>query len=174
MEPANKIFGKRLKEYRSKSKDPNSGKSLTQKEVLNLLFELTGCDEPLNKLSYWENGEREIGKDNRIILIGLIKVFYVCGGIEKVEQADRLLLVGNYAPLSEEEKKEVWGDATPPLDEEEKEQVWGNEISTSSLTGPRGQKQPPVELEPTLENLVTFALIIITFFILLLGVASQL
>lgn len=105
-------FGKHLQHYRLKTVDPNSdpSKPLTQEE----LAEMVSVHEKM--ISFWETGTRKISYRRRDLQIGLVKVLHTYGGIQTVDEANGLLLLGRYDPLSAEECQEIdakWMAAPP-------------------------------------------------------------
>lgn len=79
------------------------GKRLTQARLAELLEETTGVQYSGVNVSYWETGARPIPIDDRRLLVSLIEVLNKCGGIHTLEEANELLLSGNYRQLSEQE-----------------------------------------------------------------------
>ncbi|MCA9955630.1 MAG: ATP-binding protein, partial [Anaerolineales bacterium] len=69
-------------------------------------------------VSNWERGLNKIRRDDRHVLVGLIKVLHEGGGIKTPEAANLLLLAGNYRPLDDGELRDVnpvWKQFQPIL-----------------------------------------------------------
>ncbi|MCA9999156.1 MAG: helix-turn-helix transcriptional regulator, partial [Anaerolineales bacterium] len=111
-------FGKRLRHYRLKTVDPNSDppKPLTQEELAGLMGEMVSVHEKM--ISFWETGTRKISHRRRDLQIGLVKVLHTHGGIQTADEANGLLLLGRYDPLSAEECQDIdakWLVAPPAI-----------------------------------------------------------
>lgn len=97
-------FGDLLRIRRQKS-------ALTQQQVGNLLGEELG-DRGFSgaAVSDWERGVSKIHADNRIVLVSLLRVLHRHGGIQTIEEADKLLEAGNYRALDPEEQQRIFPD----------------------------------------------------------------
>lgn len=101
-------FGRLLKKYRNDSSDPERGGKLTQERLAELLESRAGVPGYSGvRVSNWERGEEIIGQDKRELLVGLIRVFYVCGGIKTLAEANALLFAGDYRDLSLDETAQI-------------------------------------------------------------------
>lgn len=101
-------FGDLLRSYRHKSRDPQSGRPLTQErlaELLSIASKLEGYSG--GTVSNWERGVNQIRRDDRHVLVGLVKTLYQTGGIKTAGEAQALLFTGNYRPLDEMELGQV-------------------------------------------------------------------
>ena len=101
-------FGKLLKRYRKRCWDSARDRSLTQERLAELLGIESGVESLSGgTVSNWERGLNQIRRDDRHVLVGLLKVLHQGGGIEDLEAANKLLLAGNYRPLNDDELREV-------------------------------------------------------------------
>lgn len=112
-------FGDLLRTYRLRSFTSGKTRALSQEQFAELLAEAIDIEGISGStISNWERGKYQIHKDDRRILVGLIKVFYQCGGITSAAIANEFLLSGNFRPLNQNELLEVnpaWLDeVTPP------------------------------------------------------------
>lgn len=98
-------FGRLLRSYRVKCADPESGRTLTQER----LGEIIGQELDLETgytgaaVSDWEWGNIKIHKDDRRLFVNLIRIFYKCDGLKTPTEARTLLWAGNYRGLNEDE-----------------------------------------------------------------------
>jgi len=106
----NSDFGMRLRSFRSQSTDPLSNKSLSQQRLGALLGEELGFGFSGAAVSDWELGKSKIHADDRLILVGLIKIFYALGGIKNQLGANKFLEAGNYRALDLNEAKRIFAD----------------------------------------------------------------
>ncbi len=107
-------FGKLLRKFRQASNDPAfEGRRLSQQRLGQLLADQLGLNSIYSgaAVSDWERGHSRIRADNRRFLLSLIKVLYDCGGIQGENDANRLLLAGQYSPLSEDETRETFWES---------------------------------------------------------------
>ena len=91
----------------------------TQERLAELLPP-SPSDPPAKYISYWENDtpNRVIDHRDRALLIGLICTLHKYGGIEQVEEANRLLFEGGYRNLTPEEAEginPIWEDVITAL-----------------------------------------------------------
>lgn len=100
-------FGKTLREFRLRSRDPDDNGRLTQERLAELLGEIAALPYYSHvDVSRWERGGihgRVIDHKDRGVLVGLIQVLHHCGGIVSIEDANTLLQAGDYRHLNEEE-----------------------------------------------------------------------
>lgn len=103
-----RTFGEWMAYYRHQSIDPQNGKHLTQKRVLDLLAEYdpTQLYTP-GQLSKWESGERKISWQLRDRLLAFVYVFAQCQGLKSKEEANEFLASGGYAPLDEDDLEQL-------------------------------------------------------------------
>jgi len=110
-------FGKLLRQYRNQCTDPLSGKHLTQEQLAELLGQEPNVGSYTGAtISHWERGKYRIDHDDRGLLVGLTKVLHKCGGIKTLDEANMLLLAGNYRPLDEYEIRHIsstWAERKP-------------------------------------------------------------
>lgn len=102
-------FGKQLRNYRQKSRDPVTGRQLTQSRFVEMLENVTGLVYSSAAISKWERGHYSINHQNRLLLIGITRVLYQFGGIQSIEEADSLLNSGGYSRLNESEALTIFG-----------------------------------------------------------------
>jgi putative hydrolase of HD superfamily len=103
--PKNLHFASLFKKYRLQS-----GFS-TLKELADYLSQ-EGLIYDDSLLSRWQNGTR-VPKDRKVVL-KLIEVFVKKGGIKKIKEADKLLSVLEFLPLTTEEKR-LFFSKKPPI-----------------------------------------------------------
>jgi hypothetical protein len=103
MDPNTK-FGSLLRIYRGRSRHPISGKSLTQEQLGELIGNTVGTTAYSGTaVSDWERNRSHIHKDDRTVLLALVATLYQYGGITTIEEANTMLLAGNYRSLDQEE-----------------------------------------------------------------------
>jgi hypothetical protein len=126
------IFGKLLREFRNKCNDPHrSNRRLSQERFGQLLGEeLDDRGFSGTAVHYWENGESKIHKDDRIVLIAILKVLHKNGGVGSIEQAQSFLEAGNYRALDETEKQQIF-----PVTSKPKEPPQTNKFSWNGIFG---------------------------------------
>lgn len=101
-------FGDLLRSYRHQSRDPQSGRPLTQERLAELLSIESGLEGYSGgTVSNWERGANQIRRDDRHVLVGLVKTLYQTGGIKIAAEAQQLLLSGNYRPLDQMELSQI-------------------------------------------------------------------
>lgn len=101
-------FGELLKSCRAKCHDRERNRPLTQERLAELLSIESGVETYTGStVSNWERGLNKIRRDDRHVLVGLIKVLHEGRGIENPKAANKLLLAGNYRPLDDGELREV-------------------------------------------------------------------
>jgi hypothetical protein len=104
-------FGELLRFYRLQSMDMELGKKLTQERLGQLLGdELGDAGYSGAAISDWERNKSQIHKDHRAVLLSLIKVLFDCGGLKTRQEANAMLLAGNYRPLDEKERNSIFGN----------------------------------------------------------------
>lgn len=104
-------FGKTLCAFRQASNDPDRlNRRLSQERLGRLIGEemgdlgFTGA-----AVAYWESSESKISAEDRKVLIALIQVLHRCGGLRTITEANRLLELGNYRVLDEDESRKIFG-----------------------------------------------------------------
>lgn len=114
-------FGEILRSYRAKCHDLARNRSLSQERLAELLSIESGVETYTGStVSNWERGLNKIRRDDRHVLVGLIKVLHRGGGITTKAEANRLLHAGNYRPLDEKESVQVnplWQTDSPASSE---------------------------------------------------------
>lgn len=101
-------FGELLKRSRKRCWDSVRERSLTQERLAELLSIESGVETYSGStVSNWERGLNQIRRDDRHVLVGLIKVLHEGGGIATQAEANHLLQAGNYRPLDGREVAEV-------------------------------------------------------------------
>lgn len=80
-------FGELLSRCRRNSTDPVRGGPLTQERLAELLENTTGIKYSSVTISNWERDDSQIHKDDRPLLVGLLKVLHMCGGVKTRESA---------------------------------------------------------------------------------------
>jgi hypothetical protein len=106
-------FGELLRGYRLGCRDPQSGRTLSQDRLGELLGDALG-DRGYSGTSIgnWETGKYKINADDRRVLVGLLQVLHQCGGLPTPAEAHALLTAGNYRLLDDAEYQRVF--AGPP------------------------------------------------------------
>jgi hypothetical protein len=102
-------FGSLLRQYRRTATDPQRGGTLTQERLGELLGEaLGGAGYSGAAISEWERNRSKIEKDQRKVLVALILMLRQYNGLTCRNEADQLLLVGNYRPLDDQEAQQIF------------------------------------------------------------------
>ena len=96
-------FGRTLQHLRSRTRNPHTGKKLTQGQFAQELERLSGFQYGYGTISGWERGDTDIHRHDRALLLGILRVLVVFGGVVSADEANGLLQNGSYAPLSDEE-----------------------------------------------------------------------
>ena len=109
-------FGARLKRYRLQTRQKQVNKPLTQEQLAELADPEDELGITLTMVNRLENNKRGVPRDQRDILLHLIRVLVEYEGISSLHEANELLRIGNYANLAEEEF-EVVGLAAEPKTE---------------------------------------------------------
>lgn len=109
-------FGELLKLCRNRCWDADRERSLTQERLAELLSIESGVESYSGStVSNWERGLNQIRRDDRHVLVALIKVMHQGGGMQNPEAANKLLIAGNYRPLNDDEVRVVnpdWNQAS--------------------------------------------------------------
>ncbi len=101
-------FGQLLKKYRYQSRHPQNERPVTQDWLAEWVGYESGVESTSGStISNWERGLNQIRRDDRHVLVGLVKVLYETRGITTLQEANNLLLAGNYRPLDEDEIDQV-------------------------------------------------------------------
>lgn len=103
-------FGDLLRVHRDRSRDPQTGKPLTQGRVADMIAELTKITYSSAAVSDWERNQSQIHKDDRVVLTALIAILHRCGGLTSAEEANTLLAAGNYRSLDPDELARICPD----------------------------------------------------------------
>lgn len=112
-------FGELLRTLRKRTINPETGRELSQEKIGTLLAQALnqGKDQILfdydaRSISNWETGIYRPTK--RLVVMELIMVLKKFGGIDTVEEVDKLLYLASYEPLTLEEMAEIFPEVTPP------------------------------------------------------------
>lgn len=106
-------FGQLLRYYRRQAICPDGG-GLTQKRLGELLGEVLGdAGYSGAAVSEWERENSQIHKDQRPVLLALIRVLQQCHGLSLLNDANTLLLAGNYRPLDSQEEMTLFPGSRP-------------------------------------------------------------
>lgn len=106
-------FGTALRQLRKSTADPETGKSLTQvrlAELISFYLELdSGWPYP-QTISDWERGKYQINaqSDRRVLLI-IAEIFAELGTLRNTTAINAFFADGGYAPLSPAEQKHLFG-----------------------------------------------------------------
>lgn len=96
-------FSTRLRQLRQMSSTEN-GEKITQKKMGELLGQELGSSNFSNvTISNWENGQTSINKDDRLVLLSLLKIFLELNTINSINDCNEFLWLGNFRALDEEE-----------------------------------------------------------------------
>lgn len=110
-----KSFGQMLRYYRRQCHDDLRGGLLTQERLGQLLGnELGDTGYSGAAVSDWERDKSTIDKDDRLVLVSLVTLLRKQGGLTTPDQADELLLKGNYRPLDRLERRRAFPDHEEP------------------------------------------------------------
>lgn len=107
-------FGIRLRQLRQLSVTEEKAK-LTQQDLGNLLgYELDSGGYSGATISNWENGKNQINKDERRVLIALLKVFINFRLLQSIDECNSFLQLGNYRPLDDNEINDLSSEKNTP------------------------------------------------------------
>lgn len=144
------VFGKLLLAFRNKCNDPlRSNRRLSQERFGQLLGEeLNGAGFSGTAVHYWENGESKIHKDDRTVLIAILKVLHKNGGLKNIEEAESLLAAGNYRSLNENERQQLFPEGLPPAPPQNSKFSWNGILFNSpeefqKILDKANEGQPP-------------------------------
>ena len=101
-------FGKRLRSFRLQYHDAETGKTLSQQQLGECLYEHFGIRYSGAAVSDWERNKSKININDRLLLLNIIKILKQHGGIKSPSDANLLLEAGNYRALNVSEKNEVF------------------------------------------------------------------
>ncbi len=76
-------------------------------------------------VSDWEHGKSKIDASHRLVLTSLIKILKRHGGIKTLADANLLLESGNYRPLNDSEKKEIFPEGVYQVSSSDPPQNFG-------------------------------------------------
>lgn len=101
-------FGRKLRQYRRSTHDPQRGGPLTQARFVECLANEAGAPIfPPKQVSYWENGHQAIRHDQRDVLVGIIYILHRYGALLTLEEANSLLFSGGYRNLDAAEIQRI-------------------------------------------------------------------
>ncbi len=98
-------FGGLLRHYRHRCIDwERNSRLLSQERLGELIGQKLGISGYSGAaISDWERNKSHINKDERRVLLSLIEVMHTGGGIKSLDEANQLLLAGNYRDLNQAE-----------------------------------------------------------------------
>ncbi len=100
LEKQEETFGMRLRSYREHTISRRIGKTLSQEMLAEEVSKKTGLHISRNLVGYWENDKSSLHpQKDRFILVAIIDVLFMNGGINSIQDADRLLEAGKYQAL---------------------------------------------------------------------------
>lgn len=106
-------FGEQLKALRQRGRDPQTGRSLTQAVLADLLGAKIGAAYTGATISNWERSENRLPDSPRRPVMCLLQVLHAYSALNETEAQD-LLAAGDYRELSPAEKTEIFGTAATP------------------------------------------------------------
>lgn len=112
---ADESFGSLLRLVRRNTRDPLHGGPLSQSRLADLLSDDAGIVYSRAAISDWERDKGHIHKDDRPVLVSLLRVLHTTGGLTTRQDAERWLAAGNYRALDSAEAALInpaWN--TPP------------------------------------------------------------
>ncbi len=114
-------FGNLLRNYRESCRDPRlSTRWLSQEKLGELLGDVLGTRGYSGAaVSDWERGKSKIHADDRLVLVGLVKVLHRRGGIQTLLEANQLLDAGNYRALNINEAQQIFTETPDGLNVEQ-------------------------------------------------------
>jgi hypothetical protein len=109
-------FAAALRVARRNTTNPESGGHLTQDRLADLIGQRLGMiGQPTGAtIGNWERNISRPSQRDRDILVSLIAILVKYGGLRSPADANRLLTLGGYAPLTAEEEAICFGEASPP------------------------------------------------------------
>ncbi len=137
-------FGKQLRTLRQQCHDSRNGKTLSQQRLGELLGKELGAGFSGAAVSDWERGESRIHKDDRLLLISLLKVLKKTSGLKTLLDANTLLEVGNYRALNASEKEQVFpkeASTQLPVDDEKERKTFLKSLPGNPFFKPLGSFQ---------------------------------
>src|SRR3989304_5071655 len=105
--PETSSFGELLRTYRERSVDKRARMRLSQVQFARKLSQKTGLIVTRNRVGNWETNKTRIQVHDRKILMAVLIVLYEYAGISRFDEADRLLEVGGYRTLNDEEALQI-------------------------------------------------------------------
>ena len=106
LQNGNETFGSLLRYYRQRSFDRRARKSLSQ-TVFSQRLEKYGQYSSKSTVSAWESDKSQIRAEDRELLLAIINLLVNTKGIKHLEEANKLLHIGGYRSLSEEEISDI-------------------------------------------------------------------
>ena len=134
--PETSSFGELLRTYRERSVDKRARMRLSQVQFARKLSQKTGLIVTRNRVGNWETNKTRIQVHDRKILMAVLIVLYEYAGISRFDEADRLLEVGGYRTLSDEEALQINPNWKITRLAKPTEQIIGDHfLSSSGITG---------------------------------------
>jgi len=100
-------FGTLLRQFRERTIDRRQGKHLSQESLARKLSDKVGIIFNRNNIGSWEMDKGLVSFEDRRTLIALVAILTEFEGIRTPEDANHLLLAGNYRELNASEKEEI-------------------------------------------------------------------
>ena len=151
--PETSSFGELLRTYRERSVDKRVRMRLSQVQFARKLSQKTGLIVTRNRVGNWETNKTRIPVHDRNILMAVLIVLYEYAGIARLDEADRLLEVGGYRTLNDEEARQInqvwkvtrWAGSTEHIREDQFLPSSGSTDGEISSPGaiPEGGSPPP-------------------------------
>lgn len=113
MEPT---FGQLLRRHRLQCTVPNQRSSLSQGQLAEYLEQEIGLSFTAAAVSNWERDKRRLHQDDRLVLVGIIKVLYRFNGLHSIDEAQTFVGQGNYRLLQPNELRQIssnWEEHQP-------------------------------------------------------------
>lgn len=105
--PETSSFGELLRYYRERSVDKRLRMRLSQVQFAAKLSQKTGLIVTRNRVGNWESNKTRIPVHDRKILMTILIVLHEYAGVAKLDEANRLLEVGGYRTLNDEEARQI-------------------------------------------------------------------
>ncbi|MDO8465383.1 MAG: AAA family ATPase, partial [Gallionella sp.] len=143
--------------------DKRARMRLSQVQFARKLSQKTGLIVTRNRVGNWETNKTRIPVHDRKILMAVLIVLYEYAGIVRLDEADRLLEIGGYRTLNDEEARQInpnWKVTRPasPTEQIKEDQFLRSSGITGAETSQPGAVAEGERLPPSLLTQDTTAL----------------